>query len=71
MTDEQAKEIAALLQAELDGHIKVLPEMAGNHDVMVTALLLKLYDDIQAIKSSMSGLSFMSAGIKPMTRVDQ
>ncbi len=65
MTDEQAKKIAEELRAEY-----------GNGPDMVLAsprdqLLLKLYDDIQAIKASLSGLSFLHAGIQPVRRVDQ
>jgi hypothetical protein len=65
MTDERAKEIAELIrQAEARGG--EIAEVEG-----AASFLLHLYDDIQAIKSAMSGLSFLNAGIQPVRKVDQ
>lgn len=61
MTDDRAKEIAEQLRA-LPGDGPIPWEIAQ--------FLVKLYDDIQAIKASMSGLSFMSAGIQPVRKIE-
>jgi hypothetical protein len=62
MTDEQAKEIAEKLRMRAS-----LTSVNGQN-----LFLLKLYDDIQAIKQAMAGLSFLGVGggIKPVTKTD-
>jgi hypothetical protein len=67
MTDERAKEIAEAFRAELEGGAEPLSESQKNRVLW----LLKLYDDIQSIKASLSGLSFLNAGIQPVRKVDQ
>ncbi len=63
MTDERAKEIAEWLHTVGTAYDLTSPEVAQ--------FLAKLYDDIQAIKASMGGLSFLHAGIQPVRKVDQ
>lgn len=64
MTDERAKEIADELRLRAD----VTDGVVSGQDLF----LLKLYDDIQALKKAMDGLSFLGVGggIKPVTKTD-
>lgn len=54
MTDERAKEIAEEIRATL--------ESGGVPDTLYFAWLLHLYDDVQAIKSAMTGLAHFGIG---------
>jgi hypothetical protein len=67
MTDERAKEIAEHLRRYADGGDATLfpPQR------VFASFLLHLYDDIQSIKASLSGLSFLNAGIQPVRKVDR
>ena len=70
MTDERAKEIAEEMRQSLsdDPSVSINPEAEQTR----TAFVLKLYDDLQAIKQAMQGLSFLGVGggIKPVTKVE-
>jgi hypothetical protein len=65
MTDERAKEIAADIRARNSAASAGVG--AWNDDDM---FLLKLYDDIQAIKAALAATAFIHGGIKPVTKVD-
>lgn len=64
MTPERAKEIAEEIRSQPEAERRVVISDAAG-------LLLYLYDELQAIKAAQSGLAFMSAGIRPVTKVDQ
>ena len=61
MTDERAKEIAEELRK--GASLNYL-------ELYATEFLLYLYDQVQALKAQQAGLSFMSAGIQPVRKVD-
>lgn len=66
MTPERAKEIAETLRAYVGGGDATLfPPQKPLAD-----FLLHLYDELERIKASMAGLSFLNAGIQPLKRID-
>lgn len=61
MTDDRAREIADMLRQ--GAAVGASPEMSQADTL---GFLLRLYDDVQALKAAQSGLAFMSAGIRPV-----
>ena len=59
MTDERAKEIADMLRLKLDA-ATVAP--TDSPAAELAGMVLHLYDELQAIKSAMSGLAFLGIG---------
>lgn len=59
MTEEHANEIADMLRLKLDVATVATTDIPAAE---LVGMVLHLYDELQAIKSSMSGLAFLGIG---------
>ena len=61
MTDDRAREIVDMLRQ--GAAVGATPEMSPADTL---GFLLRLYDDVEALKAGQAGLSFLNAGIRPV-----